>query len=362
MWPDRERVVMGMIKQNASSREPILRLIIETLAAAGLDAPRLLAHYRIDPSALESRSAVVLNDALNKLWSAAENETGNPAVGLSIPSQAGYGLGNLTQLVVSAGTLRGALRALARHARLLCPTLSINLCEAEGQFRIQLILSSGPGEAVPHRHDFLSMLLVQHMRVLTGSAFELQAYDRPGAAPSTTGPWESVFECPVHFSADRCTLTLSAHELDYALPSANSTVHDFCEYLVSRTEVSDQKTSVRVRRVLEEVLSRGEPSREEIASRLCLSSRSLSRRLASEGTSFAVLVNEVRRDFAELYLKRDEFNLNEISCALGFCDPSNFYRACKRWFGRTPQMVRQEACKTAVTLSSPCARANRKRA
>lgn len=58
----------------------------------------------------------------------------------------------------------------------------------------------------------------------------------------------------------------------------------------------------------------------------------MSRGLASEGTSFAEMVNDVRRELAEHYLRGDQLKLNEITHALGFVDPSNFYRSCKRWF------------------------------
>jgi AraC-like DNA-binding protein len=30
-----------------------------------------------------------------------------------------------------------------------------------------------------------------------------------------------------------------------------------------------------------------------------------------------------------------------MSFELGFADPSNFYRACKRWFGHSPKELRQ---------------------
>ncbi|HUG21717.1 helix-turn-helix domain-containing protein [Piscinibacter sp.] len=38
--------------------------------------------------------------------------------------------------------------------------------------------------------------------------------------------------------------------------------------------------------------------------------------------------------------QHSRFSPTEITFALGFSDPSNFYRACKRWFGRSPGTMR----------------------
>ena len=89
-----------------------------------------------------------------------------------------------------------------------------------------------------------------------------------------------------------------------------------------------------------QIISKGEPRRETVASVLCMSERTLQRRLTEEGTSFIELVDATRRELAQRYLGNGAFTPTEMSFALGFSDPSNFYRACKRWFGHTPNTLR----------------------
>jgi AraC-like DNA-binding protein len=48
----------------------------------------------------------------------------------------------------------------------------------------------------------------------------------------------------------------------------------------------------------------GEPKRDEIAGELCMSERTLQRRLEEEGTSFIQLMDDTRRELAEQYLGR----------------------------------------------------------
>ena len=68
---------------------------------------------------------------------------------------------------------------------------------------------------------------------------------------------------------------------------------------------------------------------------LGLTSRSLQRRLKDEGTAFQTLREDVRRELAQRYLS-DGLSIAEISFLLGFSEPSAFFRAFKRWTGKTP--------------------------
>jgi AraC-like DNA-binding protein len=74
---------------------------------------------------------------------------------------------------------------------------------------------------------------------------------------------------------------------------------------------------------------------------LHVSERSLQRRLDAEGTSFAQLVDEVRRDLALRYVADARIALGEVAYLLGFAEPSPFYRAFKRWTGMTPSAARR---------------------
>ncbi|HVK77274.1 MAG TPA: helix-turn-helix transcriptional regulator [Kofleriaceae bacterium] len=78
-----------------------------------------------------------------------------------------------------------------------------------------------------------------------------------------------------------------------------------------------------------------------VARRLGMSERTLQRRLKDEGTTFAVLVDEVRTDLARMYLADDRLAVYEVAFLLGFSEPSAFNRAFKRWLGTSPREYRQ---------------------
>ena len=67
-----------------------------------------------------------------------------------------------------------------------------------------------------------------------------------------------------------------------------------------------------------------------------MGSRTLLRKLTEEGTSFAEILNETRRDLAIDYIRDDSLSLIEVSFLLGFSDSSTFSRAFTRWTGTPP--------------------------
>lgn len=85
-----------------------------------------------------------------------------------------------------------------------------------------------------------------------------------------------------------------------------------------------------------QLLPASSPSLELVARQLGLHPRTLQRRLAAEGSSFAGLVDQARRERAERYLRETDMPLAQLSRALGYAEQSVLIRACQRWFGCGP--------------------------
>jgi AraC-like DNA-binding protein len=78
----------------------------------------------------------------------------------------------------------------------------------------------------------------------------------------------------------------------------------------------------------------------EVAAVLCMSERTLRRRLHKEGTTFAALCDEIRRSTAEQLLSCSRLPIEHIAGRLGYAEPASFIHAFKRWKGRTPGAYR----------------------
>ena len=99
-----------------------------------------------------------------------------------------------------------------------------------------------------------------------------------------------------------------------------------------------------VRREITIALPLGRPGIEDVAQKLELSSRTMQRRLAQQGTSFSVELDAVLRKCAlnGLVGKGDAGkceSVAELSHALGYKQQASLSRAVRRWTGAPPRKL-----------------------
>ena len=82
------------------------------------------------------------------------------------------------------------------------------------------------------------------------------------------------------------------------------------------------------------------PSLGELAAQLGLSPRTLVRRLEERHTSYRALLDRHRRGRTVELLAQQNLSVAEIADRLGYQEPTNFARACRRWFGMSPKTYR----------------------
>ena len=105
----------------------------------------------------------------------------------------------------------------------------------------------------------------------------------------------------------------------------------------------DASTFDRVRTVLMEALPSGQAEASMVAKRLGLSTRSLQRGLAAEGTGFKDELQTMRARLARHYLQGAYHHTSaEIAFLLGYEDPNSFIRAFHGWTGTTPEALRRD--------------------
>jgi AraC-like DNA-binding protein len=96
----------------------------------------------------------------------------------------------------------------------------------------------------------------------------------------------------------------------------------------------------KVEEVLPKLLPHGKATAAEVARRLGLSTRTLSRKLGEEGTSFAEILDQLRAVLAKRYLGDETLHVSGIAWLLGYREVSSLTHAFKRWTGMTPRRFR----------------------
>jgi AraC-like DNA-binding protein len=149
--------------------------------------------------------------------------------------------------------------------------------------------------------------------------------------------------CQVHRGRARSSISLPRERLAQACLLADPELHelmvDRCQRLLQRPD--DGRLTRRVLTTLAEHGGRN-PGARQIASRLGLSERSLSRHLAAEGTSYRRLIDQNRYRTAREWLRHSTLPVATIAARLGYNDPANFNRAFRRWAGISPGAFRQQ--------------------
>lgn len=97
----------------------------------------------------------------------------------------------------------------------------------------------------------------------------------------------------------------------------------------------------QVQRVMRERFERRDVSLPGLATAMGISSRTLQRALKQRDTSHQQLLDALRRERALELLDHEEKTVADVSAALGFREPSAFFRAFRRWTGTTPATRRK---------------------
>ena len=150
-----------------------------------------------------------------------------------------------------------------------------------------------------------------------------------------------VVNAPCSFGADTNQIRFPAAMLDLALPVERPS-NDLS--VVNRAIVEHRRSTPLVER-LAQVVWRDMHCRpieqERIAREIGMSSRTMRRKLAEEGSSFQEVLDECRmRQALFEFRTRPDLSIAEIALRLGYAEHSNFTRAFHRWSGVSPQAFR----------------------
>ena len=319
---------------------PALTLLLDVARANGVDPKPLLQKHTIDPWALRRPNARLRLDSVLRFFEDLERRFPEPSAGLSAsrfwnPNA----MGPLGYAWLTSRTLRAAFHRLARFNHIVSEGGSITMVEraAEGLVALRVDLVR-PDIAPFLRMDASLALILAMTQALAGRDFTPAAVALAHPAPADTRPYAALFGCPVAFDAAHCefAITLEAAEAPRTTtPPQLEQLHDraMIEYM---GRLKEENVVERAKAAMIDLLPSGGVTDARVAHELCMTPRTLQRRLREEGTTFKRLLTELRMELAEHYLGAGRYTLSEISFLLGFSELSAFSRAFKRWTGRAP--------------------------
>jgi AraC-like DNA-binding protein len=322
---------------------PSLNYLWKVVSDFGLDPAPLFEAAGIDATLRHDVTARVSVHQLDELVWRAKQQSSDDAFAFKLAQHLhpSY-LGALGYAWMTSATLRKAFERLSRHTALVYDELRVPLEERDDEFHVR-IESNESGLHDPALRERGKMAIaVQLCRMVCGEQFNPTRISFRHPVPPNAHAYYEFFRCHLDFDAEATELVMPIALADEELPGFNpQLVHTFDELIIEYLRQRDRADIVgRVRGAIFEELPSGEVSLEKTAAMLNVSSRNLARKLANEGTSFKALLNQVRRELAEKYIRDRSLTLTEISFLLGFAEISSFSRAYKGWSGSSPSAHR----------------------
>lgn len=239
--------------------------------------------------------------------------------------------------------LRQVVENTIRFHRIIDPALTFCLRDTGNAASFEVDWTD-PSYARYHRRtEFLMFAAIARMRALTQVKLyplEMRFQHEIG---HHTADFEAICGFPVSFGAERMEIILPLSALDTAIPTYDPSLRahllEYGDRLLAERRLPRQKTRAKVEGLITNTLPGRILQADEAAAHLALSPRTLARRLADEGTSYREIVEDLRCDLAQTFLKNG-MALSEISYALGYADQAAFSTAFKRWTGQAPSRFR----------------------
>jgi len=278
------------------------------------------------------------------LLARAASVAGDDCIGLHLAESADFRTVDVHFYAMAASnTLRDAFVRLSRYQRLLHETTRIELSATGAGLSLRHALPGGFA-ASRQTAEFLLAAWVRTGRLVTGTDWCPVEVRFAHAAPARFEEHRRFFRSPIRFSAGENAVTVSESTLSLPCVGADPSLAALMDrYAVEHmgSAVSESRSVADgLRRVLVSELGNGEPKAGTAAARLKMSVRTLNRVLAAEGTTYRAVLNQLRAEMAARHLANPRTSIGEVAFLLGFSELSAFYRAFKRWTGKTPLQFR----------------------
>lgn len=321
----------------------VLPHVIAQVAAQGHDAEPL--RQLLKTRNLEDPDLRVPEPIAQEVWRLASRITRDEGLGLHVAESLPRGALDLVEYAFrSSSSLALGLERLARYGRVLSDRVAARV-QSQGDDFLLIVGDTGASPLHTARAEFSLAVALRLARDATGVDIRPRQVCFAHQGPRDTSEFARYFRAPVHFSSGSNALVLLRSDAERPLRGADPALSSIVrrrldKTLIERDAPDTGALSSRVRRLVVEEIGQRTLTPGVVATQLGMSTRTLSRRLAIEGTSFRRVLDEARCQFATALLHDRSLSVGDIAFFLQYSEPAAFHRSFKRWTGQTPRAFR----------------------
>ncbi len=335
---------MDINNQSTVSTSALLDLydVLKNKNIVSSDIHSVLGFSRNDLTNVEKRVPASLQ---KKLWDLARENAQYPNIGLIVGTNINENAtGMLSQILIHSSDLREALHLFIKNIDLMSQCERVSIINKSWGCRIIFESTHADFFGIYEVERSLSSAITWSCYLANTKITPIKV-GFPHSKVDYSDEYQAVFGNNTCFNQQHAFIDIDNSSLDLPIITANAFIKNAIVKYVN-SFIGDlkkiEKTSCKVKLIIESDLKNGDFSSDDIAQKLNMSRQTLHRKLKKEGVNFRQLSEDVRKNKAIEYLSSDKYHLEEISFMLGFKEVSGFYRAFKSWFNMTPKVYQKQ--------------------
>jgi len=328
---------------------PAIQQYLRYADDSGVSIPVALNAAGVSATLLNKENERITGEQFQKLIKSLIEQSNDPLLGLKSGNYVQPGsYSALGYITMSCSTLREAIDRIIPYEKLV-GDMGVTTIEAEGD-NVLLTWSCAYTDQIVRRHMIDNVLTswYNYAKWLSNrdeGPLEVRLeYEAPDKV--VVSAYEETFNCKVLFNQEKSCLVINKEYMETPLrqpdQSLRKTLEEHASSQISVLSDDSSRLTTRVKNAIRSQLKQGVSRKDIVAEQMGLNARTLQRKLQQESASYQQILDEVRQELAEDYLKNSQLPLQEIAVRLGFTEARSFHRSFKTWTGRTPGDFRDQ--------------------
>lgn len=341
------------LAMSAMMRAAVLTHFFEVADALGWNPAQALREVRLSRAVLDNPEQRIASDAAVALLEAAAAATQCETFGLRMAASRQLShLGVVSLLITHQPTLRAALGTTIQYRHLLNSSLAMQV-EDDGEWVLvrEEVVSERPSRQAT---ELALGVLFRLCAAVLGLRWRPHSVHLTHLAPADVRLHRQLFHCPLEFGSHFNGIVCRAVDLDAPNPSADPGMARCVRQLLETMPALNGPSMVmEVRKAIYLMLPAGRANSACVAQGLGLGVRTMQRALDAAGTSFSLLLQQVRAELASYYVANPSLELGRVAELLGYGSHAAFTRWFASQFGMAPTPWRQQQASLMPPAAPP---------
>jgi len=320
-----------------------VKAILQAAQSLGVAPQAILQDLNLNLDLDANEPAYLTLDQTQDIWAKAEEKSSHDYFGLMMGQRVRPSYFHAVAYVaMTSANLMKAYEGFSAYMPLISEGAELDMAFEGNSVWIRFTPKPDNKPFSRHQHESIAALLLQFSRWLLGdeSLVPIQVTFPHEAGPDLS-VYQSVLSVVPKFKREQTAIQFPKSYLKRKLKETDAGLNALHKAHADQMLAAHTNASWRAK-VVHCILAseQFQLSREQVAEKLNVSSRTLQRRLQEEATNFVNILDEQRKQKAQELIFLTNRSLKDVAIELGFSESSTFYRACHRWFNDTPKALR----------------------